>query len=86
MLYSELPLDYKRTFGRNLFLFKCIGIDFFDESISYLNMNSVKLFLFSLAFYPFILGQFTLISHIRADNFLESVRVVPVDLMFFQGK
>ena len=86
MLFSDLPVDYKHTFNRYLFLFRCIGIDFFDQSKSYFNRKNMKLFFFSMAFYPFIFGQFTLITHIRADNFLESVRVVPVDLMFVQGK
>nr|QNS36199.1 olfactory receptor 4a [Mythimna separata] len=82
-MYSDLPLDYRNTFDRYLFQFKCIGIDFFDKSISYLNRNSVKFIVFVLSFYPFMFGQFTLISHITAESFLETVRVVPVNLMFF---
>uniref|UniRef100_A0AAU6NDF5 Odorant receptor n=1 Tax=Mythimna loreyi TaxID=667449 RepID=A0AAU6NDF5_9NEOP len=85
MLYSELPLDYRNTFGRYLFQFKCIGLDFFDESVNYFNRNRVKLLLFSLTFYLFMFGQFTLISQISADNFLETVRVLPVNVMFFQN-
>ncbi|CAH0686457.1 unnamed protein product [Spodoptera exigua] len=37
-----------------------------------------------LTFYPFMASQFALITKISGDNFLENIRVVPVDLMFFQ--
>uniref|UniRef100_A0A2A4J2I8 Odorant receptor n=1 Tax=Heliothis virescens TaxID=7102 RepID=A0A2A4J2I8_HELVI len=82
MLFADLPVDYKQTFGRYTYLFKCIGLDFFDNSTGFICWNNVKFILFCSAFYPFIFTQFTLISKIRADNFLESVRVVPVDIMF----
>nr|QPX50352.1 odorant receptor [Helicoverpa armigera] len=82
MSYSDLPVDYRQTFGRYTYLFKCIGLDFFDNSTSYVSWNKIKLLLFCITFYPFISTQFSLLSEIRADNFLEGVRVLPVDIMF----
>ncbi|KAH9645144.1 hypothetical protein HF086_005689 [Spodoptera exigua] len=84
MLYAELPIDYENTFGRYIFLFRCIGLDFFEDLTITFNKNNVKLALFSLTFYPFMASQFALITKISGDNFLENIHVVPVDLMFFQ--
>lgn len=86
MLYSNLPQDYKKTFSRYIYLFKFIGIQFFDEPGGVLTKANLKLSVFIITFLPFVIGQFSLISKIRTDNFLESVRVVPVDIMFFLGK
>ncbi|XP_026741744.1 odorant receptor 85c-like [Trichoplusia ni] len=83
MLYSNLPQDYKKTFSRYIYLFKFIGIQFFDEPNGVFTKANLKLTVFVITFLPFVIGQFSLISKIRIENFLESVRVVPVDIMFF---
>ncbi|XP_075977218.1 odorant receptor 85c-like [Anticarsia gemmatalis] len=83
MSWSELPSTYKKTFNHYLTLFKIVGIDFFDNSPTYLTWNNTKHFLFLVSFFPFITGQFYLVSKIRPDNFLETVRPVPTDVMFF---
>lgn len=80
-----LPAEYKNTFSRYTNLLKFIGINIFESSASS-RYSKIRLLAFNMIFLPFAIGQFSLIAKIRAHNFLEAVRVVPISVVFLLGK